>query len=72
MPGKLYDPARLDVLVGTTVAWKNDDSTNHTATAENDAFASGYIPPGGTSSRTRSHSRGGRVPLHDPQADAAR
>jgi plastocyanin len=52
MPGKLYDPARLDVLVGTTVAWKNDDSTNHTATAANDAFASGYIPPGGTFSFT--------------------
>jgi plastocyanin len=52
MPGKLYDPARLEVLVGTTVAWNNDDSTNHTATAENDAFASGYIPPGGTFSYT--------------------
>jgi plastocyanin len=52
MPGKLFDPARLDVLVGTTVAWKNDDSINHTATAENDAFASGYIPPGGTFSFT--------------------
>jgi plastocyanin len=52
MPGKLYDPARLDVLVGTTVAWKNDDSINHTATAEDDSFASGYIPPGGTFSYT--------------------
>lgn len=52
MPGKLFDPARLDVLVGTTVTWKNDDHVNHTATAENDAFASGYIPPGGTFSFT--------------------
>ena len=52
IPGKLFDPARLDVLVGTTVTWKNDDHTNHTATAENDAFASGYIPPGGTYSFT--------------------
>jgi len=52
MPGKLFDPDRLDVLVGTTVTWKNDDHTNHTATAENDAFASGYIPPGGTYSFT--------------------
>ena len=52
MPGKLYDPARLHVLVGTTVAWKNDDSINHTATAEDDSFASGYIPPGGTFSYT--------------------
>jgi plastocyanin len=52
MPGKVFDPAHLDVLVGTTVAWRNDDSINHTATAENDAFASGYIPPGGTFSFT--------------------
>lgn len=52
MPGKLFDPARLDVLVGTTVTWKNDDHVNHTATAEDDAFASGYIPPGGTFSFT--------------------
>ena len=52
MPAKLYEPASLDILVGTTVSWKNDDSTNHTATAENDAFASGYIPPGGTFSYT--------------------
>ena len=48
MPGKLFTPDRLDVLVGTTVSWKNDDAVNHTATAENDAFASGYIPPGGS------------------------
>ena len=52
MPAKLFDPARLDVLVGTTVTWKNDDHVNHTATAEDDAFASGYIPPGGTFSFT--------------------
>lgn len=52
MPGKLFTPDRLDVLVGTTVTWKNDDSVNHTATAEDDAFASGYIPPGGAFSLT--------------------
>jgi plastocyanin len=62
MPGKLYEPARLDVLVGTTVVWKNDDSTNHTATAENDAFASGYVPPGGTFSFT--FGRQGRYEFH--------
>ena len=34
------------------MSWKNDDAVNHTATAENDAFASGYIPPGGSYSFT--------------------
>ena len=72
MPGKLYDPASLDVLVGTTVTWRNDDSTNHTATAENDAFASGYVPPG-RDVLVHLHAAGEiRVPLHDPQADARR
>jgi hypothetical protein len=36
------------VLVGTSVTWKNDDSINHTVTADGDAFSSGYVPPGGT------------------------
>ncbi len=48
MPGKAYDPDRLDVLIGTTVTWHNDDSTNHTVTADGDAFSSGFVPPGGT------------------------
>ena len=72
MPGKLFTPDRLDVLVGTTVSWKNDDAVNHTATAENDAFASGYIPPGGLV-LVHVHPGGAvRVPLHDPPADARR
>jgi plastocyanin len=48
MPTKAYVPPNIDVLVGTTVTWKNDDSINHTATADGDAFASGFIPPGGS------------------------
>jgi len=48
MPGKAYDPTHLDVLVGTTVTWKNEDSINHTVTADGDAFSSGYLPPGGS------------------------
>ena len=48
MPGKFYDPAQISVLVGTAVTWKNDDSINHTATADGDAFSSGYLPPGGS------------------------
>lgn len=50
MPGKLYAPEKLDVLVGTTVQWRNDDSVNHTVTSdgEDETLASGYIPPGGS------------------------
>src|SRR4029078_417060 len=38
MPGKAYDPTHLDVLVGTTGTWKNDDSNKHTV-ARRDAQA---------------------------------
>jgi plastocyanin len=62
MPGKLYDPAQLSVLVGTTVTWKNDDATNHTVTADGDAFSSGYVPPGG--SFTFTFTKQGRFAFH--------
>ena len=62
MPGKLYDPTKVDVLVGTTVTWKNDDSTNHTVTADEDAFSSGYLPPGG--SFTFTFTKEGRYRFH--------
>ena len=62
MPGKLYDPSHLDVLVGTTVTWKNDDAINHTVTADGDAFSSGYVPPGGSFSFT--FAKQGRYAFH--------
>ena len=62
MPGKAYDPSHLDVLVGTTVTWKNEDSINHTVTADGDAFASGYVPPGG--SFTFTFAQQGRYAFH--------
>ncbi len=62
MPGKLYDPSQLTVLVGTIVTWKNDDSTNHTVTADGDAFSSGYVPPGGSFSFT--FAKQGRYAFH--------
>jgi plastocyanin len=62
IPGKLYDPDHLDVLVGTTVTWKNDDAINHTVTADGDAFSSGYVPPGG--SFTFTFAKQGRYPFH--------
>ena len=62
MPGKFYDPAQISVLVGTSVTWKNDDSINHTATADGDAFASGYLPPGGSFAFT--FTKQGRYAFH--------
>jgi plastocyanin len=62
MPGKAYDPEHLDVLVGTTVTWHNDDSTNHTVTADGDAFSSGFVPPGGTFAFT--FARQGTIRFH--------
>ena len=63
MPGKLYDPARLSVLVGTTVTWKNDDSVNHTVTGDDEgSFSSGYVPPGG--SFTYTFVKQGRYAFH--------
>src|SRR5262249_29155653 len=52
MPGKLFEPARITILTGTTVTWHNSDATNHTVTADGDAFDSGYIGPGATFSYT--------------------
>ena len=52
MPGKLYEPAHITILAGTAVTWRNGDSSNHTVTADADAFDSGYVAPGGSFSFT--------------------
>ena len=52
MPGKFYAPGQLDVLLGTTVAWRNTDRSTHTVTEDDDVFDSGYLRPGQTFSRT--------------------
>jgi plastocyanin len=46
MPGRVFAPGRIQVLVGDTVVWRNADATNHTVTSDDDRFDSGYIGPG--------------------------
>jgi plastocyanin len=52
IPGKVFAPGRALVLVGDTVVWRNGDGTNHTVTANDASFDSGYLAPGGTFART--------------------
>jgi plastocyanin len=52
IPGKLFEPARITVLLGTTVTWRNQDASNHTVTSDGDTFDSGYLAPGGSFSYT--------------------
>ena len=47
-----YLQSRLQVTVGTTVEWKNNDPLPHTVTAVDKSFNSGLINPGKTYSHT--------------------
>jgi plastocyanin len=62
MPGKLFAPRDLDILVGTTVMWRNTDHSTHTVTEDDDAFDSGHIRPGGEF--TRAFTERGRFAFH--------
>jgi plastocyanin len=62
MPGKVFAPSELDVLVGTTVTWRNTDRSTHTVTEDEDVFDSGHIRPGGEFTRTFAQS--GRFAFH--------
>ncbi len=41
-----FSPDTLDVAVGTTVVWTNDDPTTHTVTADDDSFGSDGLGQG--------------------------
>ena len=47
-----FQPASLEVPVGTTVTWTNQGSAPHTVTADDGSFDSGTLQPGGTFSMT--------------------
>ena len=47
-----FDPSELYVRETATVVWSNKDKTIHTITADNGAFDSGDIQPGGNFSYT--------------------
>jgi plastocyanin len=44
--GMKFIPANLEVTVGDTVVWKNEDIVAHTATSDSEGFDSGEIKPG--------------------------
>lgn len=44
-----FDPAKVSVHEGDTITWTNNDTVDHTATAESGAdFDSGTLSPGET------------------------
>jgi plastocyanin len=47
-----FEPASLEVPVGTTVTWTNAGAAPHTVTADDGAFDSGELAPGASFSQT--------------------
>jgi len=46
--GFAFNPDTLNIPVGATVVWYNDDSVDHTVTARDNSFDSGRISPNET------------------------
>ena len=48
MKDMAYSPATLEIKVGDSVVWTNNDTRDHTVVAAGNAFKSENIRPGGT------------------------
>jgi len=59
---RAFNPADLDVAVGTTVTWTNTDSTAHTTTSDGPGWNSGTLQPRAQFSTTFSNA--GTFPYH--------
>ena len=57
----LFQPARLDIAIGTTIVWTNNGQVMHTVSAEDGGFDSGPIEPG--ERRSITFSRSGTFPF---------
>ena len=57
-----YSPNPINLAVGGSVTWTNNDTTTHTATSNTGLFDSGPIAPNGQFTRTFSTS--GTFPYH--------
>jgi plastocyanin len=44
---RAYSPPDLEVVLGTTVTWRNADSVTHTSTSDAPGWNSGSVAPGG-------------------------
>ena len=47
-----FGPDAIEVAVGDTVTWTNQDDFRHTTTQDDDLWDSGPLEPGGTFART--------------------
>ena len=52
MAGRVFRPSSITIAAGGRVTWLNDDTRDHTVTARDGAFDSGFIGVGGTFVRT--------------------
>lgn len=59
---RAYAPPELNIAVGTSVTWTNNDSEGHTSDSDAPGWTSGIIPPRGTFSVT--FQTAGTFPYH--------